>query len=173
VLFLALFLQSLVAFTGETKIGEIKILAAKNRQLKMELSVNEGEKRILTEIINLKGDYFSPIVKLIIFDDLYVFLGAKTWYRFLGIDAYYEEGERFKQSETCYYFPEPTGINNWVYRFFEQYQAYIPGVKSVKVELSLTRIRPQNTAQIKDFDTYSVWVQNDGGVQIVKEKIKK
>ena len=172
ILFLGLFLQSLVSFTGETKICDVKVLDVKNKQLKLELNVKGQNNKATTEIIYLKGDYFSPLVKLIIFDDFFVFLGAKTWYRFLGVSAFYEENEKFKQSETSYYFPKPIGINNWVYHFFEHYQEYIPGVKSVKVEFSLTRVKEQNVSQLKDFDAYSIWIQNDGGIQIVKEKNK-
>ena len=39
-------------------------------------------------MIDMEGQYFAPIVKVVIFDDFFVFLGAKTWYRFEGMTSF-------------------------------------------------------------------------------------
>ena len=111
-------------------------------------------------------------MKVIIFDDLYVFLGTKTWFRLVGLTSFRLEknggGFRFRQSDTDYYFEQSEGIQEWVYDMFERYENDIPGVKSVQVEIDLKKVQETEDASEIDLQAFSVRVQNDGGVQIVR-----
>jgi hypothetical protein len=154
-----LFLQSVRAFTGETEIAKVRILSASSPLMKLELSPAIGE----TQIFEMEGEYFAPIVKVIIFDDFWVFLGAKTWYRFEGMTSFREvnEGGRtvFRQGSTDHYLTQPMGISENLYSYFEKFEREIPGVKTVQVNMDLKRA--------KELGSYSIRVQNDGGVEII------
>ena len=52
----------------------------------------------------MEGQYFAPIVKVVIFDDFFVFLGAKTWYRFEGMTSF---NQSLRQGNSDYRFPRP------------------------------------------------------------------
>jgi len=171
-----LFFQSIKAFTGETEIAKVRVLSSTRENMKLEVMLIglDPEERSSEEpfIVSLTGQYFAPIVKVIIFDDLYVFLGTKTWYRFVGLTSFglekTKDGFRFRQSDTDYYFEQSEGIQEWVYDMFEKYENNIPGVKSVQVEIDLKKVQETVAASENDLQTFSVRVQNDGGVQIVR-----
>ncbi len=154
-----LFLQSVRAFTGETEIAKVRVILADGSRMKLELLPRSGE----TQVLDMEGQYFAPVVKVVIFDDFWVFLGAKTWYRFLGMTSFRAErdGDKtvFRQGNTDRYFPRPEGIPEKVYRLFEEYERHIPGVKSVQVSVDMKRAREPGA--------YSIRVQNDGGVEIL------
>ncbi len=57
-------------------------------------------------------------------------------------------------------------MSETVYRAFEKWEGRIPGVKAVQVEMDLKRV--ESTAGARSLDTYSVRVQNDGGVEVVR-----
>jgi hypothetical protein len=118
-------------------------------------------------LLSMEGQYFAPIVKVVIFDDLLVFLGAKTWYRFEGMTSFklVKEGDsyRFRQGSTDFYFPRPAGISETLWSLFEKNEDRIPGVKTVQVEMDLKRA----DAQAREFATYAIVVRNNGGVEIV------
>jgi len=158
-----LFLQSIRAFTGETTIAAIRTLGAGNGSLQLELIPRDGEPVLL----NMEGDYFAPIVKVVIFDDLLVFLGAKTWYRFEGMTSFklvkQDNEYRFRQGSTDFYFRHPPGLSEDLWRLFEANEKRIPGVKTVQVEMDLKK----PDVQIREFATYDVVVRNNGGVEIV------
>ncbi len=160
---LGLFLQSVRAFTGETRIASVRIISADAQSLRLELLPREGQPVLLS----LEGQYFAPIVKVVIFDDLLVFLGAKTWYRFEGMTSFklVKEGDsyRFRQGSTDFSFPRPAGISETLWSFFEKNENRIPGVKTVQVEMDLKRA----DAQAREFATYDIVVRNNGGVEIV------
>ncbi len=155
-----LFLRSLTAFTGETEIGRVRVLAARSGEMKLEIVAARGEPVIRP----LAGSYFAPVVKVVIFDDLYVFFGAKTWYRFEGFTSFAlqktDAGQSFRQQDTDYYFPEPQGVSQRLWELFELYEGRIPGVRSVQVEMDLKKAR--------ELATFSLRLQNDGGLQIVE-----
>jgi hypothetical protein len=160
---LMLFLQSLNAFTGETEIARVRVLDVQERGMKLEILPAEGE----SVVAWLKGSYFAPIVKVVIFDDYVVFLGAKTWYRFEGVTSFEMErigtGTEVRQQDTDYYFPAPTGIAAKLWDLYERYDSRIPGVKTVQVEMDLKRVRDKP----RELSVYSLRIQNDGGLQIV------
>ena len=126
------------------------------------------------ELVDLEGEYFAPVVKLIIFDDLFVFLGEKTWYRFIGIHSYSleREGEevRLRQEETSYTFHRPSGISESLYTLFETHEETMPMVKSTQIDISLKRVREILGERSEEIERFSVRLQNDGGIQIVRER---
>ncbi len=148
----ALFLQSVRAFTGETEIASVRVISADPSSMRLEL-VPRGEPPVL---LSMKGTYFAPIVRVVIFDDLLVFLGARTWYRFEGITSF---DDALRQQDTDYRFPRPAGISETLWKWFERYESKIPGVKTAQVEFTGKRAR--------EFATYGIRVQNDGGVEVV------
>jgi len=156
----ALFLRSLTGFTGETEIGRVRVLSARDAKLKLEILASGGEPVIL----DLTGSYFAPVVKVVIFDDLFVFLGAKSWYRFEGLTSFAlqrtEGGQSFRQQDTDYYFPRAEGMSQRLWELYERHEKRLPGVRSVQVEMDLKRAR--------ELATYSLRLQNDGGLQIVE-----
>jgi hypothetical protein len=156
----ALFLRSLTAFTGETEIGRVRALSAREGRMTLELVVPGGEPVILEQA----GSYFAPVVKVVIFDDLYVFLGAKSWFRFEGLTSFApqktDQGQSFRQQDTDYRFPEPPGMPQRLWELFERFESRIPGVRSVQVEMDLKKAR--------ELATYSLRLQDDGGLQIVQ-----
>ena len=154
---LAMFLRSLAAFTGETEIGRVRVLSARDDRMKLEIMATHGSPVILP----MDGTYFAPVVKVVIFDDLWVFLGARTWYRFEGFSSYSQrKGDPIPRQETSYSFPQPQGIPERLWQMYERNEGRIPGVKSVQVEMDLKRAR--------ELASYSLRIQNDGGLQIVQ-----
>ena len=147
-----LFLQSLRAFTGETEIAAIRVIEAGAGSMRLEL-VPRGEPTVL---LTMGGEYLAPIVKVVIFDDFFVFLGARTWYRFEGMTSF---DRNLRQQDTDYRLPRPLGISERLWAFFEANEAIIPGVKTAQIEIVMKKA--------KEFADYSIRVQNDGGVQIV------
>jgi hypothetical protein len=168
-----LFFQSLAAFTGETEIAAARILFADGERMRLE--VNVPKQPALQ--FDLEGEYFAPVVRVVIFDDMYVFLGYKTWYRLEGFTSFSvaRDGKdfRFRQEDTDYYFAHPTGISRTLYAFFEQNEERIPGVKTVQVEIDLKKVRETDgggeSQKPSSLQRYSIRIQNDGGIQIVRE----
>jgi hypothetical protein len=148
----ALFLQSVRAFTGETEIASVRVISADASSMRLEL-VPRGDPPVL---LSMKGTYFAPVVRVVIFDDLLVFLGGRTWYRFEGITSF---DDALRQQDTDYRFPRPPGISETLWKWFEKYESKIPGVKTAQTEFTGKRAR--------EFATYGIRVQNDGGVEVV------
>ncbi len=163
---LMLFLQSLNAFTGETEIAQVRVLDARGGRMQLEIVPAQGES-VITE---LSGSYFAPVVRVVIFDDYVVFLGAKSWYRFEGVTSFEMErtdtGVEYRQQDTDYYFPSPSGITAKLWNFYERYETRIPGVRSVQVEMDLKRV--QDRRRVRELSVYSLRIQNDGGLQIIE-----
>jgi hypothetical protein len=139
------------------------VLDVEERGMKLEILPDQGE----SVVAWLKGSYFAPIVKVVIFDDYVVFLGAKTWYRFEGVTSFEmertETGMEVRQQDTDYYFPSPVGITAKLWDLYERYDSRIPGVKTVQIEMDLKRVRDKP----RELSVYSLLIQNDGGLQIV------
>lgn len=158
-----LFLQSIKAFTGETTIAAVRVISADNGTMRLELIPRDSEPVLLS----MEGDYFAPIVKVVIFNDLLVFLGAKTWYRFEGMTSFKlvkeDSGYRFRQGSTDFYFHHPPGIPEDLWRLFEANEKRIPGVKTVQVEMDLKK----PDTQAREFATYDIVVRNNGGVEVI------
>lgn len=150
----ALFLQSIHAFTGETEIASLRAISVDPASMRLELVPRASEPVLLT----MKGNYFSPIVKVVIFSDLLVFLGARTWYRFEGMTSF---DQNLRQQDTDFHFARPSGISEGLWKLFEEYEMRIPGVKTAQTELIVKKA--------KEFATYGIMVQNDGGVEVVQK----
>jgi hypothetical protein len=154
-----LFVQALSAFTGETEIAQVRVLSAGGGQMKLDILPERGE----PVIVLMDGSYFAPVVKVVVFSDYFVFLGAKSWYRFEGVTSFEmvkeQSGTAIRQQDTDYYFPAPSGIPEALWRFYERHERSIPGVRSVQIEMDLKRAR--------ELSVYSLRIQNDGGLQIV------
>jgi hypothetical protein len=150
-----LLLQSLHAFTGETEIARVRVISASGREMKVELLPQGGE----TQEFTLKGDYFAPVVKVVIFSDLYVFLGAKSWYRLEGLISNRSQVADLARPEAEYRVSHPSGISESLFAFLESADNRIPGIKSVQTEITLKKAR--------ELGAYSIRVQNDGGVEVV------
>jgi len=164
VLAVQLFLGALNAFSGETEIARIRVLSVQSppQPPSLRLEVLAAQKEPV--IIQLAGTHFAPLVKVVIFKDYFVFMGLKTWYRFEGISSFAVEKREgrsvIRQQDTDYYFPRPAGISEQVWDFFARHENRIPLVKSVQYEIDAKRAR--------ELSTYSVRVQNDGGVEILE-----
>jgi hypothetical protein len=153
---LLLFIQSITAFTGEVEIARLHILALNKELMKLEVIPKQGESLFL----EMEGTYFAPVIKVIIFDDLLVFLGAKTWYRFIGMSSYrIEKGNEIPVQATIFEFDRPGGISEVLYSFYEAYEEVIPGLKSAQIEVIQKKA--------KESGMYSIRVQNDGGVEVI------
>lgn len=154
-----LFIQSLTAFTGETEIGRVHVLGAPGDRMLLEVTPTKGRPVSL----RMDGAYFAPVVRVVIFDDWLVFLGARTWYRFEGISSFATEDrdgtQVFRQQDTDSYFPDAPGLSRHVWTWYERHEGSVPGVHTVQVEMDLKLARPEAT--------YSLRIQNDGGLQIV------
>jgi hypothetical protein len=150
---LGLFLRSIRAYTGETKIATVRVISTGSSIMNLELVPRGGNPVVLS----MKGDRFAPIVKVVIFDDLLVFLGARTWYRFEGMTSF---DANLRQQDTDYRFDSAPGMSEWIWSFFEANEAHIPGVKTAQTEMIVK--------QAKDLSSFEVRVQNDGGVEVVQ-----
>jgi hypothetical protein len=150
----ALFIQSIHAFTGETEIATVRAISVDAASMRLELIPRGSEPVLLT----MKGSSFSPIVKVVIFSDLLVFLGAHTWYRFEWMTSF---DQNLRQQDTDFHFARALGITERLWTLFEENETRIPGVKTAQVELIVKRA--------KEFAVYGIMVQNDGGVQIVQK----
>jgi hypothetical protein len=157
VVLVGLFLHSIKAFTGETTIAAVRVISAENATMRLELIPRDREPVLLT----MEGDYFAPIVKVVIFNDLLVFLGAKTWYRFEGMTSFKQDsGNRFRQGSTDFYFHRSPGITEDLWHLFEANEKRIPGVETVQVEMVLKK-------PVREFATYDIVVRNNGGVEVI------
>lgn len=155
ILALGLFLQSIRAFTGETEIARVSVVSARAGSMELELLPASQQ----TQLVELRGEYFAPVVKVVIFGDLWVFLGARTWYRFVGIAPFIMKGELPETSGPAYQLPRPLGISEALWSAFEANESWMPGVKTVQTELVLKRAQALRS--------WSVRIQNDGGVEVV------
>jgi hypothetical protein len=154
VIALGLFFQSVRAFTGETEIATVKALAVGDGRMRLEVQP-EGRP---SEMVDLDGDQFAPVVKVVIFDDLWVFLGARTWYRFVGLVSFTTRSGMPVQSATAWTLANPAGISEALWAWFEEYEDRIQGVKTVQTELVLKKAR--------SLGSWAIRVQNDGGVEV-------
>ncbi|MEJ2665025.1 MAG: hypothetical protein P8107_13455 [Spirochaetia bacterium] len=151
-----LFLQAVVAFTGETEIARVKVDTIRNNIIKYELMPAVGEpETVVTEGVN-----FAPQVELIIFNDFFVFLGAKTWYRFDAMLSYNPaKSSATEVSFNRHPLSRPQGLSEDIFAFFMQHRDAIPGIKTIQGQITY----PLKVTQGR---TYSITVQNDGGVEV-------
>ena len=160
VVLIGLFLQSVRAFTSGETIAAVRVISADNGSMRLELIPRDAEPAFLT----MEGEYFAPIVKVVIFDPLLAFLGVKTRYRFEGMTSFKlvkdDAGDRLRQGSTDFYFHHAPGITEDLWRLFEANERRIPGVKTSQIEMDLKRPEAQ-------FEIYDIVVRNSGGVEVI------
>jgi hypothetical protein len=155
VLALGLLFQSIRAFTGETEIARVSVVRSTGGTMVLEL-LPTGQP---PELLELSGDYFAPVVRVVIFSDTWVFLGAHTWYRFAGIAPFTMRDGMPVSSGPAWRLPQPSGISESLWGLFEANEGRIPGVKAVQTDVIVKRAQAPRA--------WSIRVQNDGGVEVV------
>ena len=145
----------MVAYTGETEIGKIRVREAEEGVISFEFIDHAGKTTPLT----MPGTILGAEVKEIIFNDFFVFFGAKTAYRFVGLkSAGLKPGSEMTEELRAYEFPKPHGIQESVYQFIQTNHEWIPGIKAVQVQVTYIQVKPDTT--------YSVMIQHDSGVEM-------
>ncbi len=151
-----LFLQAIVAFTGETEIARVKVDAIQNNIIKYELTPAVGE----PEVVVTEGVNFAPQVELVIFDDFFVFLGAKTWYRFQAMLSYNPAASSSTQvTFNRHPLKRSQGLSEDIFAFVMQNRDMIPGIKTIQGQITYP-------LRVRVGGAYVITVQNDGGVEI-------
>jgi len=150
-----LFLRSITAYTGETKIAEIYISEKTSEGMTLHITPINQNDTPFPKIVKLKGERFGLIIYQVIFSDLAVFLGAKTRYAWLGVTGF---DSSFQQKSLLLF---PDSLNKKaLFEKIEKYELSIPFVESAQADIS-TKIAIKNT-------TYEVFIENDGGTTIKK-----
>lgn len=152
-----LFLQSITAFTGETEIARLKVTSAENNLLKFDFLDQQGT----VTSLEMPGSYLGVEVKELIFHDLFVFLGARTAYRLVGIkSAGKVAGSELTQELRAFELPRPQGIGEDIYQFVTNHLEFFPFIKTAQVQITYIQARSGTT--------YSVRIQHDSGVEIMR-----
>jgi hypothetical protein len=157
VLAVVLFFQAVTAFTGETEVGLLRVKETDGRTINFSLTDASGA----TGSYLMPGTMLGVEMKEIIFDDLFVFFGVKTAYRFLGIkSATINAGSEMTQELRAVELPRPRGISEALYRLVEANTGIIPGVKTAQTQITYIRVKPGAV--------YSIRVQHDSGTEIMQ-----
>ena len=114
------------------------------------------------EVFRIAGTHFTPVVKVVIFDDVLVVLGTRSWFRFEGIRGFTTraaDGSFAPQQVGDMHPVEASGgVAQWLWELAERNE-WFSGIKSAQIEVDLKRARA--------LQTYRLLLQNDGGLQIV------
>ena len=145
------------ALTGERELATVQVLSVEEE---MVLEVQLPERP--PEVLRIAGTHFAPVVKVVIFDDVMVVLGARTWFRFEGILGFTTRAAdgSFDPQQVGGMHPvdASAGIAQWLWELAESNE-WFWGIKSAQIEVDLKRAR--------SLQTYRLLLQNDGGLQIV------
>lgn len=160
IIVVVLFLQAITAFTGETEIARIKVLSARDNIIKFDFTDANGN----TTNLEMPGTLLGAEVKELIFDDFFVFFGAKTAYRFIGLKSggFYPDSEMTRELRG-YELPKPQGISESLYQFVASNIGAIPGIKTAQIQITYLKVKPGVT--------YSIRVQHDSGVEIMQASV--
>jgi len=151
-----LFLRSLTAFTGSTKIAIIRVLDQKAGTMTLQIEPVNNTSVKYPSIIKLKGERFGVIVYNIIFSDLAVFFGAKTRYAWLGMTA---STMGFKQTDLQLF--KDFLNRKIIFEQIERNELRLPFIKSAQASVTY---KIAITGK-----TYYVFIENDDGVSIRPE----
>lgn len=154
-----LFLRSITAYTGETKIAEIFVSEKNEQGLTLHITPINQNDTPFPKIVKIKGERFGLIIYQVIFSDLAVFLGAKTRYAWLGITGF---DSSFRQ-KSLLLFPD-TLNKKAIFEKIERHELALPFIESAQADIS-TKIAVENTV-------YEVFIENDGGTTIKKSKTR-
>jgi hypothetical protein len=100
----------------------------------------------------LSGDRLVPVVRSIVFDDLWPGLGSRSWYRLEGITACSASGQGGSSvvvwdSEPVLY-ERPAGVPELFYAFFEEHAARVPGVRVDRSERAVEEAVRRDSATV-------------------------
>lgn len=160
ILALVLFFQAVTSFTGETEVARLRVRAADGTNMDFSLIDQAGNATPL----RMPGTMLGAEMKEIIFDDVFVFLGAKTAYRFLGLkSAAVRPGGEMTQELRAYALPRPVGASEALYHFVEANSNWLPGVKTAQVQITYVTVRAGTE--------YAIRVQHDSGAEIMSVRM--
>jgi hypothetical protein len=155
-----LFFRAVTAFTGETEVARVHVREADGAAMKFDLTVAGGD----TAALDMPGSLLGAEVKEIIFNDVFVFFGARTAYRFVGLkSARVPPGSEMTQEMRAWELKRPAGISETLYRVVEDNPSLVPGVKTVQVQVTYVKVKPNAD--------YSLRVQHDSGMEIMKAEL--
>ena len=150
-------ISSVRALTGERELATVRALSVEEE---MVLEVQLPERS--PEVFRIAGTHFAPVVKVVIFDDVLVVLGARSWFRFEGVRGFTTraaDGSFAPQQVGDMHPVEASGgVAQWLWELAERNE-WFWGIKSAQIEVDLKRARA--------LQTYRLLLQNDGGLQIV------
>ncbi len=159
VIMVFLFLRSITAYTGETKIAEIFVSEKTSEGMTLHITPINQNDTPYPKIVKLKGERFGLVIYQVIFTDLAVFLGAKTRYAWLGITGF---DSSFKQKSLILF---PDFLNKKaIFEKIEKYELSLPFIESAQADI-FTKIATEN-------GFYEVFIENDGGTTIKKREKK-
>ena len=151
-----LFVQSFSSFTVEERIAVIRVISVGKEEMSLEVQATGGDSLIVT----MKGVAFAPVVEIVSFDDVYIFLGARSYYRFLGMMSFMTDRSTgssvYRQAQQMVALPGPHGITGKVYGFFERYESKLPGIRAVQTDIVMKKP--------KQFAIYDLLMKADGGL---------
>jgi hypothetical protein len=151
-------LTSVRALTGEQELAMVRALAVRDEMI-LEVKLPDEAPQLLA----LPGTHFAPVVKVVIFDDTLVVLGASTWWRLEGIVGFATSqdatGFDLRTTGPMQSLTSQGGIAQWLWDLIESNPG-LWGVKSAQIEVDLKRARP--------LQSYRLLLQNDGGLQIAE-----
>lgn len=148
-----LFLRGFHAFTGNTLIARIQVRDKSNGVMTLDILPEKNYGPGARTVMQLKGERFGVIVYQVIFDNLAVFFGKQTRFRWLGMTGL---DNNFKQT-SLKLFPDP-----WHYRelftSMERNEVRLPFVRSVQADIA-SKLGASGSV-------YRVLIENDGGVTV-------
>ena len=148
-----LFIRSLVAFTGDTKIATITVLDMDSDTMTLHIEKHTPSGPEAPTMLKLKGDRFGTVIYQVIFDSTAVFLGSKTRYAWLGMTAF---SAGAKQSD-LHLFPDSMNKMS-VFSAMERREIRLPFIRSVQLSMD-SKIAQKGKV-------YTVLIKNNGGILI-------
>ena len=148
-----LFIRSLAAFTGETKIAVITVLDRDADSITLQLEKKNTSGPDVPTVLKLKGERFGTVIYQVVFDSTAVFLGSKTRYAWLGMTAF-SSGAR---QTDLHLFPDSMK-RMAVFSAMEKREVRLPFIRSVQLSMD-SKIAEKGKV-------YDVLVKNNGGILI-------
>lgn len=156
VLVVVLFIRSLVAFTGETRIATVRVLQVDKETISLQIE-KAGPAASGPEVptmLRLKGARFGPVVYQVVFSDTAIFVGAKTRYAWLGMTAL----DTMAKQTDLHLFPDFFRRME-VFSAMEKRELSLPFVRTVQLSMDTKLAIPGKI--------YDILVKNNGGILIV------
>jgi len=154
---LILFIRSLVAFTGESKIATITVLDSDKRTITLHIEKNMDTGPDAPTLITLQGARFGTVIYQVVFDNSAVFLSARTRYAWLGVTAF-SMGAR----QTDLHLFHDSFKRMTLFNAMERKEIRLPFIRSVQLSMD-SKIAEKGRV-------YEVLVKNNGGIIISPSK---